>query len=78
MNNKRKTIIDEWAGVKAPLSPELRPVEVDSAITALLILDIQNQNCSTETAAFLSNIFGGHSCSTKNFLVIHGEFHVDV
>ena len=42
------TIVDEWADVKAPPRPELKPVTVDPRVTALLILDIQNQNCSVE------------------------------
>jgi phosphatidylglycerol:prolipoprotein diacylglycerol transferase len=48
MGNHQKTIIDEWDGVKAPPAPELEPVQVAPATTALLILDIQNQNCNLE------------------------------
>jgi len=44
----RETIVDEWAAVKAPPPPELTPVTVDPKITALLILDIQNQNCNLQ------------------------------
>ncbi len=43
------TVIDEWASVEAPPAPELQPVTVDPATTALLVLDIQNANCSLET-----------------------------
>lgn len=32
-------IVDEWASVKAPLPPALKPVTVDSKTTALLMLD---------------------------------------
>ena len=32
-------IIDEWASVKAPATPELKPVTVDPKTTALLMLD---------------------------------------
>ncbi len=32
-------IIDEWASVKAPPAPELKPVTVDPKTTALLMLD---------------------------------------
>lgn len=42
------TIVDEWATVRIPLPPELKPVTVDPKATALLILDIQNQNCNPE------------------------------
>jgi nicotinamidase-related amidase len=42
------TIIDEWNTVKAPPPPELNPVTVEPGETALLILDIQHQNCNPE------------------------------
>lgn len=32
-----QTIIDEWATVKAPPAPALKPVTVDPKVTALLI-----------------------------------------
>jgi nicotinamidase-related amidase len=38
-------IVDEWASVKAPSPPELKPVTVDPKTTALLMLDFMNQNC---------------------------------
>jgi len=38
-------IVDEWASVKAPAAPALKPVTVDSKTTALLMLDFMNQNC---------------------------------
>jgi len=46
---KENTIIDEWATVKAPAPPELKPVTVDPKTTAFLILDIQQQNCNLES-----------------------------
>jgi len=39
------TIIDEWASIKTPPAPELKPVTVDPKSTALLMLDFMNQNC---------------------------------
>lgn len=48
MSNPENTIVDEWATVKAPPPPDLKPVPVDPKVTALLILDIQNQNCCPE------------------------------
>lgn len=42
------TIVDEWATVKAPSAPELKPITVDPKVTALLILDIQNRNCNAK------------------------------
>jgi nicotinamidase-related amidase len=38
-------IIDEWASVKAPPAPALKPVTVDPKTTALLMLDFMKQNC---------------------------------
>jgi len=38
-------IVDEWANVKAPATPTLKPVTVDPKTTALLMLDFMNQNC---------------------------------
>ena len=49
MSSIQRTIVDEWAAIQAPPPPELKPVTVDLAATALLILDMQKQNCSAET-----------------------------
>src|SRR6187431_1659907 len=38
-------IVEEWANVKAPPAPELKPATVDAKTTALLMLDFMNQNC---------------------------------
>ena len=38
-------IVDEWANIKAPAAPTLKPVTVDPKTTALLMLDFMNQNC---------------------------------
>ncbi len=38
-------IVDEWAAIKAPPPPTLKPVTVDAKTTALLMLDFMNQNC---------------------------------
>ncbi len=38
-------IVDEWASVKAPPAPALKPVTVDPGTTALLMLDFMKQNC---------------------------------
>ncbi len=42
------TIIDEWADVKVPAAPELKPVSVDSKVTAVLVLDIEQRACNSE------------------------------
>jgi nicotinamidase-related amidase len=39
------SIVDEWASVKAPAAPELKPVTVDPKTTALLMLDFMPANC---------------------------------
>jgi len=41
-------IVDEWASVPVPPPPELHKVTVSAADTALLVLDIQQQNCNEE------------------------------
>jgi nicotinamidase-related amidase len=41
-----RTIVDEWAEVKAPSAPELKSVKADPKDTALLVLDIVRQNCT--------------------------------
>jgi nicotinamidase-related amidase len=38
-------ITSEWANVKLPPAPELKPVTVDPATTALLVLDMMKSNC---------------------------------
>jgi nicotinamidase-related amidase len=40
-------IVEEWANVKAPPAPELKPVTVDPKTTALLLLDFINPNCTS-------------------------------
>jgi nicotinamidase-related amidase len=38
-------IVTEWASVKPPPAPELKPVTVDPKTTALLVLDMMKGNC---------------------------------
>jgi nicotinamidase-related amidase len=38
-------IVGEWASIKAPAAPALKPVTADPKTTALLMLDFMNQNC---------------------------------
>ena len=42
------SVIDEWATVKAPPPPELKPVSIDAASTALVVMDISTQSCTVE------------------------------
>ncbi len=43
------TIIEEWEKVAVPAAPELEELILESPTTALLVLDVQNQNCREET-----------------------------
>jgi len=42
------SVIDEWASVKAPSPPQLQPVSIDPASTALIVMDITTQSCTAE------------------------------
>ena len=42
---KGQTIIDDWANIKVPPAPELKPVKINAQDTALLVLDIVKQIC---------------------------------
>ena len=48
MAHSESTIIEEWEAVEIPPPPELQEVAIDPKTTALLILDIQRQNCNVE------------------------------
>lgn len=43
-----QTIVDEWAAVKAPPPPALKPVALDRKTTALLMLDFNQQSCNPQ------------------------------
>ncbi|HEY7221075.1 MAG TPA: cysteine hydrolase [Candidatus Binatia bacterium] len=43
-----QTIVDEWATVKPPKAPDLKPVTLDPKTTALLVLDFVKQTCNAE------------------------------
>jgi len=38
-------VVEEWASVKTPAAPAIKPATVDPKTTALLMLDFMNQNC---------------------------------
>ena len=42
------TIIDEWSSITAPAPPEVKPVTIDKATTALLMLDFNEQTCNMQ------------------------------
>jgi nicotinamidase-related amidase len=43
---RAETIIDEWASVKVPPPPALKPVSIDKKTTALLMVDFNAQTCA--------------------------------
>ncbi|OPY01691.1 MAG: putative hydrolase [Syntrophorhabdus sp. PtaB.Bin047] len=43
-----ETVIDVWKDVKTPQAPDLKTVTLDSATTALLLLDFNKQVCNNE------------------------------
>lgn len=43
---KGQTIVDDWANIKVPPAPELKPVKINAKDTALLVLDVVKQICS--------------------------------
>jgi nicotinamidase-related amidase len=45
---RAETVIDEWAGVKLPPAPALKPVTLAPRETALLAMDFTTQTCSSE------------------------------
>ncbi len=47
-NLRAANIIDEWASVKPPPAPALKPVTVDTKSTALLMLDFVKPSCNPE------------------------------
>lgn len=48
INLVKKTIIEEWNEVEVPSAPEIKKVGIDYATSALLVLDIQTNNCNEE------------------------------
>jgi nicotinamidase-related amidase len=40
-------VLDDWATVKLPPKPDLKPVTLEGSTTALLILDMMKVNCGT-------------------------------
>lgn len=47
-------VIDDWANIKVPAAPQLKPVKADAKTTALLMLDFMNQNCGKRPACTAS------------------------
>ena len=47
-------IIGEWASVKLPPAPELKPAVVDPTTTALLVLDMMKGNCGARPRCLAS------------------------
>lgn len=69
------TVIDIWDDIEPPPAPLLRPVQIDPKSCALLVLDLQNDNCNSERRprciACLMDIRGFISTArSKSMLVI--------
>jgi nicotinamidase-related amidase len=45
---KAQDILQEWATIKAPAAPELKPVMIDAQKTALIVMDFNQLNCVPE------------------------------
>ncbi len=45
---EEQTIIEEWERVRAPEAPKLEEIKISLKKTALLVLDIQKNNCNNE------------------------------
>jgi len=54
MSAQAGSVVDEWASIKRPPAPALKPVKVDPKTTALLMLDFMNQNCGKRPACVAS------------------------
>ena len=46
--DEEQTIIEQWERVKVPAPPDLAEVKLKLRETALLVLDVQNQNCNQD------------------------------
>ena len=73
------TIIDEWAGVKAPPAPELKSVTLDPKTTAFLALDFLKQNCSEQrrprcVESLPAVLKAMDAARAKGVLVVHSIF----
>jgi nicotinamidase-related amidase len=53
-NLAEQGIIGEWANVRLPPVPELKPVTVDPKTTALLVLDMMKGNCGARPRCLAS------------------------
>ncbi len=70
-------IVTEWASVKAPPAPELKPVTVDPKTTALLMLDFLQANCGhahrcPATLPVVKKLLD--EARAKNMLVVYTAF----
>lgn len=45
---RAQAVTDEWSGVKLPDAPEVKPVTIDSATTALIVMDFNKTGCSQQ------------------------------
>jgi len=45
---RAQTIIDEWAAVKLPVAPQLKPAKLEPKETAIFVFDFTTQTCAPE------------------------------
>jgi len=47
-SSNAQTIVDDWANIKVPAAPALKPVTLDPKTTALLVMDLIKQACNEQ------------------------------
>jgi nicotinamidase-related amidase len=53
---RAQSVIEDWASVKVPAAPELKPATVDPKTTALLVLDLLKQSCNDQRPRCLASL----------------------
>jgi nicotinamidase-related amidase len=71
-----QTILEEWAGIKAPPPPEIKPVTLDVAKTALIVMDFNQRNCIPKERVRCAAVLPGvqkllTQARGKGMLVVH-------
>ena len=69
-------ILDDWASAKAPAPIELKPVTLDTATTALLLLDLMKMNCGARPrcVASIPNVKKLHDSARAKGMMIWYSF----
>jgi nicotinamidase-related amidase len=69
-------ILQEWATIKAPPPPEIKPVTLDPAKTALLSMDFNQRNCTPDKRARCAAVLPKvrkllYEARAKGMMVVH-------